>query len=59
MCGPGATDEVIERVWPLPVIARLGPPALSAFQSLSGAKRTLSKPHSTDTVYEYRALGSQ
>ena len=37
----------------LPLLAQLGPSAMSAIGSLSGAKRTLSKPHPRCSIYEY------
>jgi hypothetical protein len=47
----GCEVRVPLRQRPLPFLARLGPPTTSDFRSLSGAKRTLSKPPSM-LVYE-------
>jgi hypothetical protein len=50
----GRTDEVVKFQAALCLLlAQLGPSAMSAIRSLSGAKRTLSKPHPRCSIYEY------
>jgi hypothetical protein len=36
-----------------PVMAQTGPPGMSAVRPLSGAKQTLSNPHSASSTHEY------